>query len=249
MYIVYTYTLSNVRDGVSRGNYSVWIPHYYLLTWTHTHTHTHTASSDPPSLSITNPPPTPQMPNGNYNKPRVTPAMVHSALEALQQIEDKQRPLSLTPHETLSTPGTAPIFSEAVASALSAWISQQNSAVSANTTPFVSPPPSTPLEASTELSCRPISASDLIAALSALIPSASLSTSSVSSSSRDTKVAPSLSLRERGGEWKKSFSEGGNEGGEHGNSLKDSNPCSVPATTPQVIVHVCMYQWNQIPLG
>ena len=170
------------------------------------------AISDPPSLSVTTPPPTPLTANGNY-KPRITPAMIQSALEALQTIENKQTPLSLTPREDT----LAPIFSEAVTSALTAWISSQNSSRSAGSTPFVSPPPSTPLEATNEAPCRTISASDLIAALSSLMPS-------------DPKEGGGGGGGGGGGD---GGGGGGGGDGSDGGSIENSNPCTVPSCTPQ----------------
>ena len=117
--------------------------------------------NDPPSShSLTPPPSTPLTTNGN-NKPQITPAMIRSALEALQHIQNKETPISLTPHEDTPTP----IFPEAITLALTAWITSQSS----GDTPLVSPPPSTPTEACQDRAHRAISASDLIAALSALI--------------------------------------------------------------------------------
>ncbi len=114
--------------------------------------------SGPPSHCLTPPPSTPLTSNGNY-KPQVTPAMILSALEALYHIQNKDTPISLTPSE--ETPH--PVFPEAITSALTAWITRQNYA----DTPLMSPPPSTPTDPYIP---RAISASDLIAALSALIP-------------------------------------------------------------------------------
>ena len=121
--------------------------------------------SDPPSHALTPPPSTPLIANGN-NKPLVTPAMIHSALDALQRVRNKDTPICLTPSD--ETP--APIFPEAVTSALAAWISRQS--YSAGHTPLVSPPPSTPLEegvAANDRSAHVISAADLIAALTAAL--------------------------------------------------------------------------------
>ena len=162
--------------------------------------------------------------------------MIHSALEALQQIKDKECPLSITSsHE--ATP--APIFSEAVTSALTAWISRQNSGMSANTTPFVSPPPSTPLESSIEVPCRPISASDLITALSSLIPTTITPSSSGLLQSHDASRVLTNRDAVIGEEGKRgreiSWEDEGDVGdcSSKGRSLEGSNPCSVPATTPQ----------------
>lgn len=146
--------------------------------------------------------------------------MIQSALEALQQIEDKQRPISLTSNETASTSAPVPIFSEAVTSALTAWISQQNSSMSTNSTPLVSPPPSTPLDASTEVPCRPISASDLITALSSLIPPPPTVQDSKNNSLHRERVDDSKKGREIS-----------REDGDLPSS--NSNPCTVPSTTPQ----------------
>ena len=166
--------------------------------------------------------------------------MIQSALEALQQIEDKQRPLSLTPNETTTTgvATTTPVLSEAVTSALTAWISRQNSSsASATVTPLVSPPPSTPLETSLEYQpCRPICASDLIAALSSLIPTATVSvamnslsplTSSQEILSSSSEVGGVAGVR--GGE-----GEEGEGGGGRQSSRELSNSYTVPSTTPQV---------------
>ena len=210
------------------------------------HAHTATGTSDPPSRTTTAPPPTPQIVNGN--KPQISPAMIQTALEALQQIEDKKRPLSLTPGESVTSPSTTPVLSEAVTSALTAWISRQNSSVSSNATPLVSPPPSSPLETSTEVPCRPISASDLIAALSSLIPSTAGTTATMTSSS---SVSLHEAVRSVGGKRGERGEEGGRKGREvvgggeresevggselvKSKSCENSNPCTVPASTPQV---------------
>lgn len=124
--------------------------------------------SDPPSHALTPPPSTPLITNGN-NKPLVTPAMIHSALDALQRVRNKATPICPTPS---SDEPPAPIFPEAVTSALTAWISRQQSC-STGHTPLVSPPPSTPLEDSVatgdDRSAHVISAADLIAALTAAL--------------------------------------------------------------------------------
>ena len=163
--------------------------------------------------------------------------MIRAALEALQQIEDKQRPLSLTPNEPTTGGGvavTTPVLPEAVTSALTAWISRQNSSASATATPLMSPPPSTPLETSLEYQpCRPISASDLITALSSLIPTAtvSMATNSLSplTSSQEILSAAASDVAVKGGE-----GEEGEGGGTKQNVRELSNPCTVPSTTPQV---------------
>ena len=156
--------------------------------------------------------------------------MIQSALEALQQIEDKQRPLSLMPNETMCTSASAPVpvLSEAVTSALTAWISQKNNTMSTNSTPLVSPPPSTPLDSSTEVPCRPISASDLITALTSLIPPPSNVPDSKghTSSSVNREKVEDLKGKEASrddGEWLTSRIR----------SIDNSNPCTVPSTTPQ----------------
>ena len=129
---------------------------------------------------------------------------------------------------------TTPVLSEAVTSALTAWISRQNSSASATATPLVSPPPSTPMETSLEYQpCRPISASDLITALSSLIPTAtvSMATNSLSPLTYSQEIVSSASdvvVKGREGE------EGERGGGGKGNSRELSNPCTVPSTTPQV---------------
>ena len=197
--------------------------------------------SDPPSLSLTTPPPTPLGANGNY-KPRITPAMIQSALEALQGIENKGTPLSLTPRE--NTP--APIFSEAVASALTAWINQQNDSRSGGETPFVSPPPSTPLDMSVDVPGRMISASELITALSSLVVH-NMSTGGGPSECVEVSGRGGRGEGERGGG---DGVRGGGESGESGGgretgerrsrgegsdvgNINNSNPCTVPSSTPQ----------------
>ena len=140
--------------------------------------------------------------------------MIRSALELLQAIGNKQRPLLSVSREDTPTP----VLSGAVTSALTAWISRQNSTISSGNTPLVSPPPSTPLEASLDLACRPISASELIAALSALIPAAACD----SKLHRDREAEV--------GRWREEKVEDGEEGQR---SWGSSDPCSVPSTTPQ----------------
>lgn len=121
--------------------------------------------SDPPSPhSLTPPPSTPLLTNGN-NKPQITPSMIQSALEALGHIQNKHTPISLSPRENTPTP----IFHESITSALTAWITVQSASL--GNTPLVSPPPSTPLEGSVNQQRlhRAMSASDLISALSSLM--------------------------------------------------------------------------------
>ena len=143
-------------------------------------------SSIPPSAPLTPPPSTPLTTNGNSYKPTITPEMIQSALEALELMENKDTPISLTPHGTADE-SHGPIFPEAVTNALTAWISSQSTSggqgVSSNATPLLSPPPSTPLETDSNQNTEDelgtatirhgISASDLITALSTLMPSSS----------------------------------------------------------------------------
>lgn len=102
-------------------------------------------------------------------------------------MENKDTPISLTPHG-VADESHDPIFPEAVTNALTAWISSQSTpsgvqqgpvaGVSSSATPLLSPPPSTPMEGDTTQNepatiRHAISASDLITALSTLIPSSS----------------------------------------------------------------------------
>lgn len=104
----------------------------------------------------------------------ITPAMLQSALDALEGIQDKDMPLSLTPHQHFSDSGQSPVLPEAVATALTTWISSQSlqgagtmsESHSRKSTPFLTPPPSTP--GANSSFDQGISAGDLIAALSTL---------------------------------------------------------------------------------
>ena len=195
--------------------------------------------SDPPSLSFTTPPPTPLGANGNY-MPQVTPGMIQSALEALQGIENKETPLSLTHHEN----PPAPILSEAVTSALTAWINQQNDSQSGRETPFVSPPPSTPLDMSANVPGRMISASELITALSSLTVhnmntgggfSEYVEISGRGRKGGEQKVGERRSRGEReenGGRMETVETQSRGDSSDMGNG-DNFNSCTVPSSTPQ----------------
>jgi hypothetical protein len=111
----------------------------------------------------------------------ITPAMLQSALDALEGIEDKDTPLSLTPRRRFNSDSRSAVLPETVTQALTKWISSQSlttsggpSHSSLKTTPLLTPPPSTPESTPTRSgSAEPpgsqgISAGDLIAALSTL---------------------------------------------------------------------------------
>lgn len=112
----------------------------------------------------------------------ITPAMLQSALDALEGIPDKDTPLSLTPHRLYSESSQNAVLPEAVTSALTKWISSQSlqgtgntsggpSRSSMKTTPLLTPPPSTPSSTpirNSSFEQSGISAGDLIAALSTL---------------------------------------------------------------------------------
>lgn len=150
---------------------------------------------DTPSVcSLTPPPSTPLTANGNSFKSTITPLMIQSALTALQQIQNKDTPISTTGGAEEGG-GHSPIFPEEVTTALTAWINQQHNRSAGSSelqTPLLSPPPCTPQRPESEsdnLSAvinldgtgtgagtgmgesvrHGISASDLITALSSLI--------------------------------------------------------------------------------
>ena len=116
----------------------------------------------------------------------ITPAMIQSALDALEGIQDKDTPLSLTPHQyssDVSRQGS--VLPEAVTNALTEWINSQSSPQegsgghsysSLKGTPHLTPPPSTPSQtllrdntSSNKEERQGISAGELITALSALM--------------------------------------------------------------------------------
>lgn len=131
--------------------------------------------------TLSPPPSTPVPPDENMDTP-LTPAMLQSALDALEGIPDKATPLSLTPHQqyTESSPGVLP---EAVTFALTKWISSQSlhtsggpSHSSSKATPLLATPTSTPVRTVVKDSSygslserQGISAGDLIAALTTLM--------------------------------------------------------------------------------
>lgn len=171
--------------------------------------------TDTPSIcSLTPPPSTPLTANGNSFKPTITPIMIQSALTALQQIQDKDTPISAGGID--SEGGHSPIFPEEVTTALTAWINQQHQRSRGSSelqTPLLlSPPPSTPQKPESECASdthsavvnldapganirHGISASDLIAALSSIM--------------------------------------GGQESADMATSGESSGVCSVPACTPK----------------
>lgn len=177
--------------------------------------------TDTPSIcSLTPPPSTPLTANGNSFKSTITPTMIQSALSALQQIQDKDTPISTGGTDE---GGHSPIFPEEVTSALTAWISQQHgssrqrSATSSEIqTPLLSPPPSTPqkpesesdsvsavvnLEGSGAAVRHGISASDLIAALSSLIGQDSTDAASGESSRSGMCSVPACTPKEGFTDW------------------------------------------------
>lgn len=114
----------------------------------------------------------------------IIPAMLQSALDALEGIADKDTPLSLTPRQLSTEYGQGAILPEAVTNALTEWISSQSlgstsggpSHSSMKGTPLLTPPPSTPSHTPMESLYEPgqvserqgISAGELITALSTL---------------------------------------------------------------------------------
>ena len=178
-------------------------------------------AGDTPSVcSLTPPPSTPLTANGNSFKPTITPLMIQSALTALQQIQNKDTPISTGGTDE---GGHSPIFPEEVTTALTAWINQQHSSSrqrSANSselqTPLLSPPPSTPQKAESESDSHSaiinlegpgawgsvrqgISASDLIAALSSLIAQDAMDATSGESSG--VCSVPACTPKEGFSEW------------------------------------------------
>lgn len=151
----------------------------------------------------------------------VTPAMIQSALDALEGIQDKATPLSLglPRHPSLdSTSRQSPVLPGDVTSALTAWISSQSihrAGVSGNSsvsrTPLLTPPPtprgqilpseSSPgdQDAGREGGRQGISARDLISALTTLMCPGD----EKSSSSRESRVCsvPACTPREGLSEW------------------------------------------------
>ena len=174
--------------------------------------------TDTPSIcSLTPPPSTPLTANGNSFKPTITPLMIQSALTALQQIQDKDTPISAGGTEE---GGHSPIFPEEVTTALTAWINQQHQRSRGSSelqTPLLlSPPPSTPQKPESESTSdthsaivnldapganvrHGISASDLIAALSSLMGQES--TDATSGESSGVCSVPACTPKEGINEW------------------------------------------------
>ena len=173
--------------------------------------------TDTPSVySLTPPPSTPLTANGNSFKPTITPLMIQSALTALQQIEDKDMPISAGGMEE---GGHSPIFPEEVTTALTAWINQQHQRSRGSSelqTPLLSPPPSTPQKPESESASdthsavvnldapganvrHGISASDLISALSSLMGQES--TDATSGESSGVCSVPACTPKEGLNEW------------------------------------------------
>ena len=174
--------------------------------------------TDTPSIcSLTPPPSTPLTANGNSFKPTITPLMIQSALTALQQIQDKDTPISTGGMEE---GGHSPIFPEEVTTALTAWINQQHQRSRGSSelqTPLLlSPPPSTPQKPESESASdthsavvnldapganvrHGISASDLIAALSSLMGQES--TDATSGESSGVCSVPACTPKEGLNEW------------------------------------------------
>lgn len=147
----------------------------------------------------------------------ITPLMIQSALTALQQIQDKDTPISAGGMEE---GGHSPIFSEEVTTALTAWINQQHQRSRGSSelqTPLLlSPPPSTPQKPESESTSdthsavvnldapganvrHGISASDLIAALSSLMGQDS--TDATSGESSGVCSVPACTPKEGLNEW------------------------------------------------
>lgn len=137
-----------------------------------------------PYRSVLSTPPCTPIPNGDKEvlATPITPAMLQSALDALEGIPDKDTPLSLTPRQRYhSDCGQNAVLPEAVTNALTNWISSQSlqgvgstsggpSHASMKTTPPLTPPPSTPTSTPVRTGSfeHAVSAGDLIAALSTL---------------------------------------------------------------------------------
>ena len=181
---------------------------------------------DTPSVcSLTPPPSTPLTTNGNSFKSTITPLMIQSALVALQQIQNKDTPISTGGAEE-GGGGHSPIFPEEVTTALTAWINQQHNRSAGSSelqTPLLSPPPCTPQRPESEsdnvsavinldgtgpgagmgmgASVRHgISASDLITALSSLIAQDS-TTDVASGESSGVCSVPACTPKEGLSEW------------------------------------------------
>ena len=175
--------------------------------------------TDTPSIcSLTPPPSTPLTANGNSFKPTITPLMIQSALTALQQIQDKDMPISAGGMEE---GGHSPIFPEEVTTALTAWINQQHQRSRGSSelqTPLLSPPPSTPQRPESESTSdnhsavvnldapganvrHGISASDLIAALSSFMGQETCSTDATSGESSGVCSVPACTPKEGLNEW------------------------------------------------
>ena len=126
--------------------------------------------SDRSSVTVLTPPPSTPLPQQEgTGKPTITPSMIRSALESLQQLQSssKTTPQSGTSPSENST--HSQICPETVASALTVLISQETQHSSSEaTTPHLSPPPSTPL-GDTADQTNNLSSTDLISALSALV--------------------------------------------------------------------------------
>ncbi len=126
--------------------------------------------SERSSVSILTPPPSTPFPlQDEASKRTITPSMIRSALESLQQMQSNQA----TPQSGASPPEHSQICPETVANALSVLINQDSQpvrlSVSSDTpTSCLTPPPSTPLGEINDQSTT-LSSSDLISALSALV--------------------------------------------------------------------------------
>lgn len=171
-------------------------------------------SSEPSSVSLLSPPPSTPLPqNESTTKPTITPAMIQSALESLQQIQNnKGTPLLSTSHSDDSSQKR--ICPETVANALSTWMNQEaqhevhSSRSSCNTTPHVSTPPSTPLDvvSSDDQKLRtgiPISSASLFVALSALVVPSRQSSTVASEESSVVGSVPVSTPSEGISEWLK----------------------------------------------
>ena len=177
--------------------------------------------TDTPSIcSLTPPPSTPLTANGNSFKPTITPVMIQSALTALQQIQDKDTPISAGGID--SEGGHSPIFPEEVTTALTAWINQQHQRSRGSSelqTPLLlSPPPSTPQKPESECASdthsavvnletpganvrHGISASDLIAALSSIMGGQESADTATSGESSSVCSVPACTPKEGLNEW------------------------------------------------
>ena len=161
--------------------------------------------SERSSVSILTPPPSTPLPlQEDTNKRTITPSMIRSALESLQQMQSNRA----TPQSGTSPSEHRQICPETVANALSVLINQDSQpprlSVSSDTpTTFLTPPPSTPLGDTNDQSTN-LSSSDLISALSALVvPGQCYSVGTTSGDSSTVTSVPACTPNEDRKEWRR----------------------------------------------